>query len=225
MVLNAEETSVLNHVAFRNLASIERDGWTLTGAVTFYQSPVQILDASFVASRSEDALHIVRSRFAIERSVFQKAAFDGIDSDFSEGSIHDARFLDIGNDAIDLSGSVVELRGVVVDGSGDKALSVGERSRITARDMSIQRAEIALASKDSSTVTAHGLQISDGGVGLAAFRKKAEFGPASIDVRELQIETVASPFLAEVLSSVTVDGRQIPATEQDLKQRLYDGDD
>ena len=74
-------------------------------------------------------------------------------------------------------------------------------------------------------MTAIGLRISDGGIGLAAFRKKSEFGPASIDVRDLQMEKIGTPYLIEESSSLMVDGRQMPATEEDLGSRLYDEDD
>jgi hypothetical protein len=221
VVLHAGARSNLEHVAFDNLANPSRAGWEPTGAVTFYESPVQILDSSFAANRSEDALHIVRTRFEIGRSVFRNTAFDAFDADFSEGILRDVRFVDAGNDAVDVSGSVVELEEIVVEGCGDKALSAGERSRVQASNLSIRRAEIGLASKDSSTVSVAGLDIRDGAIGLTAFQKKSEFGPASIDVRGLTLEAVDTPYLVERDSSVSVDGRSIPATEQNLRARLY----
>jgi hypothetical protein len=222
IVLQAGETSILRHVAFEGLASPIRTGWTPPGAVTFYESPVHISDCRFISNRSEDSLHIVRSQFTMERTEFRGAPFDAFDSDFSEGTVQNVRFVDIGNDAIDVSGSAVELRDIVVDGSGDKALSAGERSNVRVWDMSVRAAAIGMASKDSSWVGATNFSISEGPIGFAAFRKKSEFGPASIEVRGVTLEDVETPYLVEKESSVSVDGRQVPSTEEDLKGLLYD---
>jgi hypothetical protein len=42
IVLKAGEESKLEHVIFDNLGALKQGGWELTGAVTFYESPVEI---------------------------------------------------------------------------------------------------------------------------------------------------------------------------------------
>ena len=69
---------------------------------------------------------------------------------------------------------------VVFDGAGDKGLSAGERSRVTGRELTIRRTEVAVAGKDLSTIRLDGVDIRDSRVGLTAYRKKPEFGPAEI---------------------------------------------
>ncbi|MFQ5825611.1 MAG: CotH kinase family protein, partial [bacterium] len=56
IVMNANETSVLEYVTFNNLSSPSQSGWELTGAVTFYESPVNISHCQFIGNRSEDGL-------------------------------------------------------------------------------------------------------------------------------------------------------------------------
>ncbi|MFQ5825647.1 MAG: CotH kinase family protein, partial [bacterium] len=56
IVMNANETSVLEYVTFNNLSNPSQGGWELTGAVTFYHSPVNISHCQFIGNRSEDGL-------------------------------------------------------------------------------------------------------------------------------------------------------------------------
>ena len=109
-MLNAKRKSVLEHVVFDNLCAPSRKGWTLTGAVTFYESPVSISNCSFQNSRSEDSLNIVRSAFSIKHSQFVASRGDALDCDFTNGTLHRVAFLKSGNDAADFSGSYVHLR-------------------------------------------------------------------------------------------------------------------
>jgi hypothetical protein len=222
VLIGAGELSVLEHVTFENLASPATEGWRLTGAVTFYESPVRLANCRFSRNRSEDALHVIRSAFELERSVFEETPSDAFDSDFSEGGVRGCRFVEIGNDAVDVSGSLVEIEDLTVRGSGDKALSAGERSQVNATGLDIRRAEIALASKDSSTVTVAGAEIADGPIGLTAFQKKSEFGPASMEVFDLRMRRVTTPRLVEVGSWLLIDGKRIEGTETDLRDVLYD---
>ena len=219
--MNAESTSVLSHVVFDNLSNPADEGWQLTGAVTFYEAPVRMSHVVFAQNRSEDALHLLRSRFEIEQAVFANTSADALDIDFGEGSIADSRFTSVGNDAIDVSGSLVEMHTIVVTGAGGKALSFGERSEVKGSEIDISGAEIAVASKNDSLVTLMDLRISDGAVGLTSFQTKPEFRPASIVVHGLQIADVRRPHLVELESSLSIDGKPIPATEENLRDLLY----
>lgn len=109
VVINAQQKTVFKHVVFDNLSSPFHRGWQLTGAVTFYESDVQIFRCHFSNNKSEDALNLVRSEFSINKSLFSKTFSDAIDVDFSIGQIANSSFIDLGNDAIDVSGSDVKL--------------------------------------------------------------------------------------------------------------------
>jgi hypothetical protein len=219
--MNAPEPSVLQYVTFQSLSNPSQNGWELTGAVTFYESPVSISNSLFIGSRAEDALNIVRSEFSIEDTVFTDSFSDAFDSDFSSGTVANSRFLSAGNDAIDSSGSVIEVSGVTIDGAGDKGLSVGERSHVTARDLEIMNAWIGIASKDLSQVVVRNLNISDSEYGLALYQKKSEFGPGSLAVNNLEMTDVTVPHLVEVQSSLVVDDGEIAADQENVYQQIY----
>jgi hypothetical protein len=221
VVIGAEQMSVIDNVSFENLSNPSQGGWELTGAVTFYESPVQISGVQFLNNHSEDALNIVRSNFSIDESVFNQTLFDALDIDFSEGTLTNSSFVEIGNDAVDLSGSVVHIQDISINGAGDKGLSIGENSQLTASDVEIRNALIAIASKDSSRTTIRNIDIQESEYGLAAYVKKPEFGPASLEAQFLTMNLVRMPYVVERHSLVTVDGEVIEASLENVYEMLY----
>jgi len=201
--------SVLRHVIFQDLSNPSCGGWSLTGAVTFYESPVDIKYCRFLDSKAEDALNIIRSDFEINRSFFSGALFDAFDADFCEGMVTDSFFTGCGNDAVDVSGSVVELRNVSVDGAGDKGLSVGEKSKMMVRNMEIRNAGIAVASKDLSEICGSNFVISNCNTGFALYQKKTEFGPATINISGVAMNEVNMPYMIKDGSELKIDGKLV----------------
>ena len=130
-------------------------------------------------------------------------------------------FVALGNDAIDASGSAIEIHDVFINGSGDKGLSAGEDSEVTVNEIDIIGAYIALASKDLSHVTAQHVKISDSDIGLTAYQKKPEFGSASMEVHSLEMTAVATPYLVEVRARVVVDSEVIEASHENVYEMLY----
>ncbi|RAP28143.1 hypothetical protein DID76_04715, partial [Candidatus Marinamargulisbacteria bacterium SCGC AG-414-C22] len=104
-VINAKKRSSLEWVYFNGLSAPQNNVWSLTGAVTFYESPALISHCKFSDNKSEDALNIFRSYFSISHSDFENTFSDAFDGDFVTGDITHSRFRYIGNDAIDVSGS------------------------------------------------------------------------------------------------------------------------
>jgi hypothetical protein len=220
-VANAGETSILEHIRFENLSNPSRGGWSLTGAVTFYRSPVRLDHVEFSRSRSEDALNIVLSDYVINHSQFRDSRSDAFDGDFSEGSIADSSFVEQGNDGIDVSGSIVTIENVSVVNSGDKAISVGEGSEAVIRGAKLRSCKVGLASKDSSRVTLSNSEIAKCRFGLSAFQKKAEFGPATIMASATSFDALDRPYLVEEGSVVTVDERVLAPDSTGVAELLY----
>lgn len=221
VVLEAGARSTLSCVVFRGLGAPQRPGWKLTGAVTFYESPVTVDGCRFERARAEDALNVVRAPFRVERSVFSEVASDALDADFCRGSsIVDTEFEKSGNDAIDVSGSQLEVTDVTIRDAGDKGLSAGENSDMVARRVAIFDTEIAVASKDLSRIVLFNPKLVRCKVGFAAFQKKPEFGPAHITAHgiEIQGETV---FLIEEGSEMFDGSKPVVTSGRNVEQKLY----
>lgn len=218
-VMNVSERSHLNFVHFKNLSNPKQAGWEITGAVTFYQAPVTIQNSMFTSNQSEDSLNIVKSQFLLESSLFEKSFSDAFDSDFSNGEIRNCSFVDIGNDAMDFSGSVVVIHNTYVDKVQDKGISAGEASNVFVEGGSIKNSELAVTSKDMSQVEIRVLDISNSKVAFTVFQKKSEFGPATILGEEVTMNSVSEPYLIEEKCYLKLNG-QIIKPDKRIKKKV-----
>jgi hypothetical protein len=221
-IMNAGERSSLEHVVFQNLGEPRRPGWALTGAVTFYESPVEFHHCRFQDNRSEDSLNTVRTSFLISDCHFSHTQGDAFDADFCDGKVTSSTFTNIGNDGIDISGSHAEIERVRCEQLGDKGLSIGEKSTAVVRDVDVRGARIGFAVKDLSSFHGQQITLSQCQYGVVTLRKKPEYGPASGDVRALQMQSVQVPYLLEVGTELYMDGTLIQPNAENLKEELYD---
>ena len=91
-VLGDGSSSTITHTEFSSTSEL-RDGiLQLTGGVTFYNSNLSISDSRFLKAEGEDALNIVKSEFSIDNIIINKTFSDGLDFDFSSGSMKNSTF-------------------------------------------------------------------------------------------------------------------------------------
>jgi hypothetical protein len=222
-IINARDSSFFDHVSFENLSNPSKNEWNLTGAITFYESPVKFLNCLFKNNLiGDDLINLVRSKFEIQNCTFGKTKADALDCDFSVGTVSNTKFFNIGNDAIDISGSQLTISNIFINKTGDKGLSVGERSLLNGSDIEIINADKGVASKDLSVATLKSVTIKDSRIGYTAFQKKTEYGPAQIILTESSFSNVKTPFLIEENSTLTKDGKAIIADQEHLKDLLYE---
>ena len=206
--------------------SIITSQWTLTGGINFYASDVDIRDSRFVDSHGEDALNIISSEFMIDGLTIDGTASDAFDSDFSNGSVVNSTFVNVGKagggDAVDVSGSLISVTASEFRDVSDKALSVGEQSEMEASQIRMRNVGTGAASKDGSL-----LRLSDSNIdgasfaGFTAYIKKPEFGPARIEASGVTISNTETPALAQTGSAVVVDGEPIETIDVNV-DALYD---
>jgi hypothetical protein len=221
-VLKTPLPSTLEYVTFDNLSNPAQDGWALTGAVTFYEAEVHITNCQFIGNRCEDAINIFRvDDYTIDKSLFKDTKSDAFDADFANGKLTNSTFINCGNDAIDVSGSVVEIDNIFIHGTGDKGLSGGENSQVKARNINIKYSEISIASKDKTAFHLSDVKLDSCGVGFTAYVKKPEFGAGAIIARNVKISNCRVPFLIENRSSMTLDGKVIPPARDNVESILY----
>ena len=83
--------------------------------------------------------------------------------------------LNVINDAIDISGSKLNLDKIFIDNAGDKAISAGENSNVNGNNITIANCELGITSKDKSYYKIENVIIKNTKIGLLAFQKKTEF--------------------------------------------------
>ena len=177
-----KDTSILNYVDFENCSLNPKSNWTLTGAVTLYNTNIQINNSTFKDNLSEDGLNLISCNFNLENSVVDNTYSDGFDADFCNGRISNCTFSNTKNDGVDISGSSVFIENSKLFNIRDKAISSGENSTLKASNCVIDHANIAFASKDKSIININDVNVSNCNVCYAAFQKKPEYNPASIIV-------------------------------------------
>lgn len=220
LVLNAERESILKYVEFDNLDYPKNGFWAVSGAVNFYKSPVKISHCSFNNMRSEDALNIINTTFHMEDVLFKNNKSDAFDGDFVSGQIDNCLFTDQGNDGIDISGSQISVSGTSIFNAGDKALSAGEKSSIIADHLIIKNSEIAVASKDQSTIQLNNSLVTENKLGFTAYQKKSEFGPGHITADSITLNDNNTLHLIEKASSLQLNGKAAEQVNQVI-DRMY----
>lgn len=221
LIVKAHGRSRLSYVDFCSLGSPVQGAWRVRGAVSFYESDVSITHSNFLDAAAEDALNIVRSDFSIKHATFRRARSDALDTDFSTGTIEASSFIGCGNDCIDTSGSRITVTATRLSDSGDKGVSVGEGSEIRIDGLEIADAHIGIVSKDNSSVQCRNVTIRGSDIGIAAFQKKAEYGPASIEIRNVDIRDSGRTWLLEEGSTISLNGKSIEPNAQALQAQLY----
>ena len=172
------QESEISYVNFYNLRKVID---YLPGSITFYNSNIEINNTNFTSNFvADDYINLVNSNFIIRESKFISTYQDAIDSDFSNGSIKKTDFYTIGNDAIDFSGSTATIDEVKISNTVDKGVSVGERSKIHIKHISLEDLKFGLISKDLSELKIDNLNFENVKYLFAAYIKKKNYGPATI---------------------------------------------
>ena len=187
-IIQANNDSIIQYTIFDNLSNPRSGIWELTGSIVFYESDVKIIQSVFRNNTSEDALNIIRSVFSIENSIFSNTYGDALDSDFSQGIIVGSQFKDTGNDGLDISASSIDVSDTTFYQIGDKAISAGEKSDVFVENINIGNSIIGIESKDLSQIYGDHVLISNAQIGYALYQKKPEFGPASINITNTEME-------------------------------------
>ena len=220
-VLQAGQRSKMEYVSFEKMNTLNYKGWTLSGSVTFYESDVDINHAVFADNGCEDALNIVRSNFLLENSRFSGTFSDAFDSDFSTGLVDNVVFTNIGNDAIDFSGSHIKITNCTIKGAEDKGVSGGEDSHLIVENTTISQSNIGLASKDLSSLTVRNSKVDSCRYGVVLLQKKPEYGPATMKLDKVTIQNTETRMLIEKGSKVVFNGKTINGDKKKVARMFY----
>ncbi len=223
VVLNAGAPSHWRHVTVRDTTVIERPGWDLTGALTFYESPITLDHCRILGTMAEDALNAIRTTFRFADTEFADTVSDAFDGDFAQGEITRSSFHHIGGDAIDVSGSQITVSDVRIYAVDDKGLSIGEGSHLRAERVNIEGCDYGVASKDLSHAEVREITVIRPRVAaLAAYIKKPAYGAASITADAMHFVDVPEDkiTLVQTGSWIDLEGERIWGIDIDVDE-LY----
>lgn len=212
LVESTDQQSILEHVKVEGMGSVNiktrKDRRGLTGCVTFYRSRVKIRDSEFINLQCEDSLNIVSSEFEIKNATFKNTIYDGLDSDFSIGTIKHSTFEHIGNDGVDLSNSEVNIQHSHFSLIGDKAISVGEKTNLYAKNIHVLDSMSGVVSKDGSSAVVESSEFTNiTNSALMAYVKKDEFGNPELNCQNCVFNNVGKEVTQQIGSRVKIDGQ------------------
>jgi hypothetical protein len=208
--LEGERASKLRNVVIRNTSALQDGLLDLTGAVTFYNTVVALDGVRFEGTRAEDALNLVQTPFTARHVEISDTVSDGIDFDFSDGFIGASKFLNVGGDALDFSGSRVTIDDVVARGVKDKAVSVGEASFVNVTNSDFSDVGVGIASKDGSRAELHAAM---------TYIKKDFYGTPSLSIDNSTING-REPYSRQEGTALRVDDIDVEAVRLDVDE-LY----
>lgn len=170
----------------------------------YFSSPFSVHDgvvtvrsSVFRGSLADDGINLKYCKIDLRGNRFLGSRDDAVDFDFCNGEFAAAEILDSGGDGLDLSGSKLIAKQVVVEGCGDKGMSIGENTRVLVTESSIDGCTTGIAVKDRSVATLRGNRLSDLDVGIAAYVKKPTFGPSHATLEDTEFRDVETKFLRD----------------------------
>ncbi len=177
----------------------------LTGCLNLVDLKLNNVDIEILNGNCEDAINIIRSEGLINSLFAQNSSNDAIDFDFSDIKVSKLEILSAGNDCVDLSYGKYNFKNAKITDCGDKAISVGEKSKLKIKNLTVSNSQIGIASKDSSYVQLENGNFDNLEICLSAYKKKQEFIGASIDANKFQCINFAKKIYKDDFSNIKIN--------------------
>jgi len=224
LISEKDNKSFIKNLKVRNTSATQVGILNLTGGFTIYNSDILIENLYFQDSIAEDSINIVNSLVDINNLNIQRSISDGLDCDFCDGAIKNSYVSQIGGDAIDFSGSNMQIQGIKIHDVKDKAISVGEKSFIRVYDGEFTNIGVGIASKDSSETYLSNSQIRDFELFAAmTYQKKMIFGSES-NLYLINTDIFGeNPFRSQKGTNLFVDAVKISESDLNVEQMYSQG--
>lgn len=207
ILMNAEK-SVFKNVTFLNLPKVIDKHMYRTGALTFYESPVEFDNCSFYKCKAEDAINLIRSPFSFKNCLFNEIYDDALDIDFSEGEITSCVFEDCDENALDITMGMVTIKSLFINGIGNKAINAKAGTQINGNNIRIKNSNIAISGEDNAEIVIQLLDISDSKTGIAAYNNKSGAGYPVIKLNTVSFVNVKEKYLKDKNASLILNGSE-----------------
>ena len=219
LVLADHSDVIINWLTMRGATGQGLAGYDYVGSFTIVEGRVHISDSIFSDNFSEDALNLVNGRGVLERVTITNTPSDGLDIDFGELDIRNSVFSNIGSntgaDAIDMSHASVTISNVKILNPTDKGLSIGESADVEVNGIEISNALVGIAVKDSSSLKARNVKLSDIFLSdVMAYNKKSHYKGATVIIEN--INSSQPQYLNQHGSSMKIDEVEVEPQRIDV---------
>ena len=152
IIINYKGKNLVSNLYLSGSGEFFYKGKRYVGGLTLDNVPKsKVTKSIFIANYADDALNVVGGESEISYNYFYGNR-DGLDLDLGKAKVYYNYFLNNKDDAIDLgSVNLVDISNNIIIGSGDKGVSVGEKSITTIAQNVIKKNSIGVAVKDGSS--------------------------------------------------------------------------
>lgn len=176
----------------------------LTGCITLVDTILHNVDFYADNTTCEDAINLIRTEGSVNNIEIVNSMHDGLDMDFSSVLINNLLINKSLNDCADFSFGKYKIINSKLSNCGDKGISVGEKSHADFDKVEILNSDIGIASKDSSMVTVANSKITNAKTCLSAYKKKQEFGGATLNIKNSICKDSYNKIYVDKNSTVTI---------------------
>ena len=179
---NLEDWSIMLHGAPGEITQQRFDNNLLTGCLTLLDLNLNNINLIAKNTFCEDGINLVRVKGNINSIEVLNASSDAIDVDSSLIKLNKVLVQNAGNDCVDFSSGNYKINFTNLNQCGDKAISVGENSKLSIDSAMISNALTGIVSKDSSSVYVNEVTAHSTLTCFAAYNKKQEFWGGKLSI-------------------------------------------
>jgi hypothetical protein len=228
-VANAgRQMSYFDQVYLRYGGDTHVNGIHMSGTLSLKDSDAEIARVTVEGAQGDDGIHLAHGSYTVADSIFRNNWADPIDSDFTTSTFEDNVFintvpistLSYDGDAMDVSGSTVTIRGNYVYGMGDKGMSIGENSTVTAENNVVVGSVYGVAVKDLSRATLLDNVFINNKTGIALYQKKPIWGGGTATSTGSVLYGNGSETSLDKLSQLTLVDTVRPASDLEARAKI-----
>ena len=181
------------------------DSRGLTGCLSLINMDLKNISIIAKNSSCEDTVNFINSSGTINKVIVQNSFSDALDVDYSNLKFNYIEVSSALNDCTDFSSGQYELLRLKLNNCGDKGISIGEKSTVKIKTIDINKAEIGIATKDSSILRLNDASLKNLNTCVSAYNKKQEFQGGFIKMKNLKCENYINQFDTDKLSKVLLN--------------------
>ena len=164
------------------------DNKNLTGCLSLINLDLINIDILAKNSSCEDTINFINVTGNINNIEIENSFSDALDVDFSNLNFKNIKIINALNDCVDFSAGTYILEKLDLSNCGDKGLSIGEKSSVILKNISVNYANFGIATKDSSYLELKNANMSNLKTCVSAYNKKQEFKGGFIEIDKLNCE-------------------------------------
>ncbi len=179
----------------------------LTGCLSFINMQISKIEINANNSTCEDTVNFINVSGDIKYINIQNSYRDALDIDFSNLDIKNININLALNDCVDFSYGNYKIDQLNLINCGDKAVSVGEKSKLKMTKIFAKESKFGIASKDSSIVELELASFDNLNTCLAAYKKKQEFEGGIIEVKNMNCSFSDKEIISDEHSKITLQNK------------------